>query len=59
MMIAGENAMSKGITDMVYDQLGDNKEYITVPSANHIDLYDDVTKIPFDEIEEFLKANLK
>lgn len=59
MMIAGENTMSKGITDMVYDQLGDNKEYITVPNANHIDLYDDVTKIPFDEIEEFLKTNLK
>ena len=58
--VFGYQYMRQGFfPDMVYDQLGDNKEYITVPSANHIDLYDDVTKIPFDEIEEFLKANLK
>ncbi len=58
MMIAGENAMSKGISDMVYEQLGSNKEFVTVPGANHIDLYDDAEKIPFDEIDEFLKTNL-
>lgn len=59
MMIAGENAMSRGISEAVYEQLGDAKEFVTVPDANHIDLYDDITKIPFDAIETFFSENLK
>lgn len=32
---------------------------VVVPNCNHIDLYDDTNKIPFDEIDNFLKQNLK
>ena len=32
---------------------------MVIPNCNHVDLYDDVTKIPFDKIERFLKENLK
>ena len=65
LMIHGENAhscyMSKdAYNDMVKDsQYADNKELVIIPNANHIDLYDDKEKIPFDKIEKFLKDNLK
>ena len=32
---------------------------MVITKSNHVDLYDDVTKIPFDKIERFLKENLK
>ncbi len=35
------------------------KELYVVEGAMHIDLYDDVTKIPFDKIENFFNENLK
>ena len=65
LMIHGENAhscyMSKdAYNDMVKDsKYADNKELVIIPNANHIDLYDDKEKIPFDKIEKFLKDNLK
>lgn len=37
---------------------GDNKKMITVKGATHCDLYDQKDKIPFDDIEEFIKRNL-
>ncbi len=36
-----------------------NKELMIIPDANHIDLYDNMEKIPFDKIESFYKENLK
>ena len=36
-----------------------NKELMIIPDANHIDLYDNMEKIPFDKIESFYKKNLK
>ncbi len=35
------------------------KELYVVPGAMHIDLYDDVSKIPFNKIEDFFNKNLK
>jgi uncharacterized protein len=61
LMIAGENAMTIGLTEAVYAQLGEaegNELYI-VEDANHVDLYDDVSKIPFDKIEEFFKSSME
>ena len=58
-MLAGENAMSRGLTEGVYERLGEAKELIIVPGANHVDLYDDMEKIPFDEVERFLNESLK
>lgn len=59
LMLAGENAMSRGLTEGVYERLGEAKELIIVPGANHVDLYDDMEKIPFDEVERFLNESLK
>lgn len=38
---------------------GENKKMITVTGASHIDLYDKLDCIPFDEIENFLKENME
>ena len=51
--------MSRGLTEGVYERLGEAKELIIVPGANHVDLYDDMEKIPFDEVERFLNESLK
>ncbi|MEX2803775.1 alpha/beta hydrolase [Streptococcus sp. H31] len=37
---------------------GENKQMITVSGANHCDLYDQKDKIPFTEIEAFIKKNI-
>lgn len=36
-----------------------NKELMIIPDANHVDLYDNMDKIPFDKLEAFYKENLK
>jgi len=61
LMIAGENAMSRSLTEAVYAQLGEaeGNALCIVSDANHVDLYDDINKIPFDQIEEFFNNNLK
>ena len=38
---------------------GDNKELYIVKDANHVDLYDNLEKIPFDKIESFFNEYLK
>lgn len=37
---------------------GDNKQMLTVKDATHCDLYDQLDKIPFDEIAAFYKKHL-
>ncbi|HJI29452.1 MAG TPA: alpha/beta hydrolase [Veillonellaceae bacterium] len=59
LLIAGENAQTKPLSEMVYAAAAEPKELVIVPGANHVDLYDDVTKIPFDKIESFLKESLR
>ena len=36
-----------------------NKELYIVEEASHVDLYDNLDKIPFDKIESFLKESLE
>lgn len=55
LFVAGEVAHSRGFSETAYENVGEPKELYVVPDANHIDLYDDVDKIPFDKIETFLK----
>ena len=45
-------------SDMAYEKAAEPKRMIVVPDCNHVDLYDDMAKIPFDEIESFLRGNL-
>ena len=58
LFIAGEKAISKFFTDNAYAAAAEPKEYIVVPNANHIDMYDDVKKIPFERIDAFFKKSL-
>ena len=60
LMIHGENAHSRYFSEDAFKKLeGDNKELYIVPGANHVDLYDNLEKIPFDKIETFLNTYLK
>lgn len=59
LLIAGKEAHSLEFSKLVYNQAQQPKELYLVDDAIHIDLYDDVTKIPFDKIEDFFNTNLK
>ena len=59
LMIHGENAHSRYFSEDAYKKLkGENKELMIIKGANHVDLYDQTDKIPFDKIESFFKHYL-
>ena len=55
LFITGDIAHSRGISESVYEMAAEPKELYIVPGAMHIDLYDDVEKIPFDKLEIFFR----
>ena len=60
LMIHGEKAHSRYFSEDAFKKLkGDNKELMIIPGANHVDLYDNLEKIPFDKITQFFQENLK
>ncbi len=60
LMIHGEKAHSRYFSEDAFKKLkGDNKELLIIPDANHVDLYDQPNKIPFDRIEQFFNTYLK
>ena len=60
LMIHGEKAHSRYFSEKKKKKLkGDNKELLIVEGANHVDLYDNLDKIPFDKIEKFFNTYLK
>ena len=60
LIVHGEKAHSRYMGEDVYKKLkGDNKELVIVSGASHCDLYDNMEKIPFAKIIEFMNANLK
>ena len=59
LFITGDMAHSKNFTIEAYKKANDPKELYQVNmTTTHIDLYDNVTMIPFDKIENFLNENL-
>ncbi|MBM6958096.1 hypothetical protein [Lactobacillus gallinarum] len=46
------------MAEEAYNRLKDTKELVIVPNATHVDLYDQMDKIPFDKFDEFFKENL-
>ncbi|WP_338126434.1 alpha/beta hydrolase [Secundilactobacillus kimchicus] len=58
MLIVGENVFSKGFSEMAFAAAQDPKELVMVPNANHIDLYDDLKTIPFDQLQQFFDSSL-
>ena len=59
LFLVGEQAESRFFSDMAFEKAAEPKRMIVVPNCNHVDLYDDTSKIPFDEIERFLRENLR
>lgn len=60
LLIHGEKAHSRYFSEDTYKRLkGDNKRLLIIPGANHTDLYDNLSVIPFDEIDKFMKETMK
>lgn len=60
MVVHGEKAHSRYFGEDAFKELrGDNKELVIIPGAVHTDLYDDLSKIPFDRIVTFYATYLK
>lgn len=59
MLVAGANAHSRYYSEDVYKAAPGPKELVIVPDADHVDLYDQLKKIPFEKLEVFFKRNLK
>ena len=58
LFIVGEQAESRFFSDMAFEKAAEPKRMLVVPNCNHVELYDDTLKIPFDEIVGFLRDNL-
>ena len=59
LLIAGEKAHSRYMSEDIYKAAAEPKELVIVPNAVHVDLYDKVDVIPFGKLESFFKTNLK
>ena len=60
LIVHGEKAHSRYFGEDAFKKLkGENKELLIVEGASHVDLYDNLEKIPFDKIEDFFNKNLK
>ncbi|CBW27968.1 conserved hypothetical lipoprotein [Halobacteriovorax marinus SJ] len=59
LFIHGEKAHSRYFSETAYAAAAEPKELVIVKGASHVDLYDQVDKIPFDKITTFFKTNLK
>lgn len=58
LLIAGENAHSRYYSEDVYKVALAPKELLIIPNTDHVDLYDNLNKIPFDKLTTFFQQNL-
>ena len=58
LFITGDIAHSYDYTKEAFDKAEYPKKMVIVEGASHIDLYDNATLIPFDEIENLFNGNL-
>lgn len=58
MVIGGEQAHSLYHSQAIKDLAPELTELVIVPDANHVDLYDQIEKIPFDDLAQFFNKNL-
>lgn len=60
LLVHGSEAHSRYFSEDAYKRLtGENKELLIVSGANHVDLYDQMDKIPFDRLTSFFTEFLK
>ena len=58
LLIHGEKAHSRYFSESAYEAAAEPKELVIIEGANHVDLYDQVDKIPFDKLTAFFQKNL-
>lgn len=58
LLIHGENAHSRYFSETAYEAAAEPKELLIVPGASHVDLYDQMDKIPFDRLQSFFEEHL-
>lgn len=67
LIIHGEKAHSRYFSETAYKNMTQdgqgkyaaNKELLIIPGASHVDLYDNLEKIPMEKLKEFFQTNLK
>lgn len=59
MFVAGAQAHSRYFTENTYAKAAEPKQKVIIENATHTDLYDNLEKIPFDQIAAFFNSNLK
>lgn len=60
LIIHGEKAHSRYFSEDAFKKLkGSNKELMIIDGASHVDLYDNMSKIPFEKIAKFFNTYLK
>jgi uncharacterized protein len=58
MIVTGEQAHSREFAEAAYQLAAEPKQFVLVPGAGHVDLYDRVDLIPFDRLTEFYRTSL-
>lgn len=58
MFIHGGNAHSRYFSETAFEAAAEPKQLVIVPGANHVDLYDQRDKIPFDRMQTFFQQAL-
>ncbi len=67
LIIHGEKAHSRYFSETAYKNMTQdgqgkyaaNKELLIIPGASHVDLYDNLEKIPVEKLKDFFQTNLK
>lgn len=58
LLIHGENAHSRYLSETAYAAAAEPKELMIIPGASHTDLYDQMDIIPFDKLQSFFEQHL-
>ncbi|OZB38807.1 MAG: hypothetical protein B7X50_10480 [Alishewanella sp. 34-51-39] len=58
LFVHGEKAHSRYFAETAYAAAAQPKELMIVEGASHVDLYDQIDKIPFDKLTDFFRKNL-
>lgn len=58
MFVSGDQSHSKEFSQVAYDQANEPKELVWVKGAGHVDLYDRVDLIPWDNLTSFYREHL-
>lgn len=58
LFVHGEKAHSRYFAETAFAAAAEPKELMIIPGASHVDLYDQVDKIPFDKIQSFFSQHL-